>query len=85
MRYLKIHSLPSNTYQDRDIIMLHACFQILVDFVEKENGLEYGYEEDRAEMKELYKWWKNRDHEEDEDAANVQLERLIKIRESLWT
>jgi len=39
MRNLKIHSLPSaKEWVDRDEIMLHACFQILVDFIDKEHG-----------------------------------------------
>ena len=35
MKTLKIHSLETG-WRDRDYVMLHACFQILVDFVEKE-------------------------------------------------
>ena len=35
MKYLKIHSLEKG-WRDRDSIMLHAAFQILVDFVELE-------------------------------------------------
>jgi len=34
MKTLKIQNL--NGCQDRDIIMFHACFQVLKDFVEKE-------------------------------------------------
>ena len=38
MRILKIDSLPNvKQWVDRDHIMLHACFQILQDCVEKEN------------------------------------------------
>jgi len=38
MRILKIESLPNATqWVDRDHIMLHACFRILQDCVEKEN------------------------------------------------
>jgi hypothetical protein len=37
MRVLKIESLPSaKEWIDRDEIMLHSCFQILKDCVEKE-------------------------------------------------
>ena len=37
MRILKIDSLPNaKQWVDRDHIMLHACFQILQDCVEKE-------------------------------------------------
>jgi hypothetical protein len=35
MKYLKIHTLEKG-WRDRDSIMLHAAFQILVDFVELE-------------------------------------------------
>lgn len=35
MKNLKIHSLD-NKYIDKDEVMLHACFQLLVDFVVKE-------------------------------------------------
>nr|WP_086939208.1 hypothetical protein [Thaumasiovibrio occultus] len=38
-RQLLIHSLPSvaqSRWIDRDFLFLHACFQLLVDFVERE-------------------------------------------------
>ena len=35
MKYLKIHTLEKG-WCDRDEIMLHAVFQILVDFMEQE-------------------------------------------------
>jgi hypothetical protein len=39
MRKLKIESLQSKKqgWVDRDVIMLHSCFQLLKDCVEKEN------------------------------------------------
>lgn len=36
MKYLKIENLKSKTYYDKDQILFHAMFQVLVDFVEKE-------------------------------------------------
>lgn len=40
-RILKIYTLPNKEEQswvDRDYIMLNAMFQVLTDFIEKENG-----------------------------------------------
>lgn len=95
MRILKIESLEpvSSGWCDRDFIMLHACFQILKDFVEKEKGDEhcnYEYHKEFVdEVRFLYNWWLIRSksdwsydrHEED----NEMLSRLMKIRLSLWT
>jgi hypothetical protein len=42
-RLLHIESLPSkreSQWLDRDLILLHAAFQVLVDFVEKEKPYE---------------------------------------------
>ena len=42
-RNLQIESLPAeqdNSWVDRDTILLHAAFQVLVDFVEKEKPYE---------------------------------------------
>lgn len=65
MRHLKIESLPnSKVFLDRDMIMLHACFQILKDFVEIENGDELcDYDEHKDfvdEVRFLYDWWEIR-------------------------
>jgi len=35
MKYLKIHSLEKG-WHDKDEILLHAAFQLLVDFVDQE-------------------------------------------------
>jgi hypothetical protein len=94
MRRLKITSLPNiNKWIDRDELMLHSCFQILQDFIEKEKGDEHcNYEAHKDfvdELRFLYGWWKNRKnkHTTDEqmDEDDVMLIRLIKIRTSLWT
>lgn len=96
MRILKIYSLPTckTNWVDRDAVMLHACFQILQDFVEKENGdthCDYETHKDFVdEVRELYNWWLGRKNR-DEDYANNMYEddemllRLMKIRTGLWT
>jgi len=94
MRYLRINSLPpSKDWVDRDEIMLHACFQILEDCVEKENvDTHCNYEAHKDfvdEVRFLYQWWKERkekewdDNQMDED--DEMLFRLMKIRTALWT
>lgn len=66
MRILKIHSLNSIKEQpwcDRDYILYHACFQILVDWVEQEDGLNHcsyvTHKETVDVLRELYNWWKS--------------------------
>ena len=93
MRILKIESLPSaKDWVDRDEIMLHSCFQLLKDCVEKEKVDTRNYEAHKEfvdEVRFLYKWWKKRlkigwsDNQHEEDDA--MLLRLMKIRTSLWT
>lgn len=53
------------TWIDRDQLMLHVNFQILVDYVEKEEALkviDWDWCEDKKliknEIESLYKWWK---------------------------
>ena len=95
MRVLKIHSLEpaSKKWRDRDVIMLHACFQILKDCVEKEHvDTHCNYEAHKDfvdEVRFLYNWWEKRskncssDMQAGEDDA--MLLRLMKIRTCLWT
>jgi hypothetical protein len=95
MRYLKIESLESKDKEwvDRDVIMLHSCFQILKDCVEQENvdtHCKYETNQDFVdEVRFLYQWWNDRINKEDsyEQIAedNEMLLRLMKIRTSLWT
>ena len=93
MRYLKIESLPdSKNWIDRDCIMLHACFQILVDAIEKEEvDTHCDYEEHKENVDEirfLYKWWINRkedDSIESDKEDDEMLIRLMKVRTFLWT
>jgi hypothetical protein len=93
MRTLKIDSLlDSRVYVDRDVIMLHACFQILQDCIEKENvDTHCNYDDHKEfvdEVRFLYNWWLKRkdDIDFDNDAQDDEmLIRLMKIRSSLWT
>lgn len=97
MRILKIHSLPSSkkrTWVDRDEIMLHACFQILEDCVDKEKVDKHCDHETHKhfvdEVRFLYKWWKKRRkavrlEESQMEEDDEMLIRLMKIRTVLWT
>ncbi len=78
MRFLKIESLDNKRklpWYDVDGIMLHACFQLLKNFIENEThgyiwdkeAIEYGSPERiheqnlyLAEAYALYYWWKHR-------------------------
>ena len=61
-------STLTGEYCDKDIVILHACFQLLTDFVDKEEAFtshvdwEYNKEHKQAKhiIKELYKWWEER-------------------------
>jgi len=66
MKRLEIQSLPKG-WCDRSELLLHAMFQVLVDFVEKEKPFDYWEYEEHTEqrhaaeeIKSLYDWWKNR-------------------------
>lgn len=92
MKTLKIDSLEKKGWYDSDSIMLHACFQILQDCVEKENvDTHCNYETHKDfvdEVRFLYKWWlsrKNNIEFDNDDEDNEMLNRLMKIRLSLWT
>ena len=63
MKILRIHSLEKG-WQDKDRMMLHAAFQLLVDYVEQENPQEItDWNADPAharvwtEVEYLYRWW----------------------------
>lgn len=94
MRILKIETLPpSSQWVDRDHIMLHACFQLLKDCVEKENvDTHCNYEAHKDfvdEVRFLYKWWEERSKKESSSEQyqedDEMLLRLMKIRTQLWT
>ena len=96
--FLKIDSL-SDGWCDKDVIILHACFQLLKDFVEQEKEMieiiDWEQDEEtkkaKSEIDFLYNWWLQRASKENdlneerylED--NQMLKRLIEIRKSLWT
>lgn len=94
---LKIESL-NDDWRDKDSILLHACFQLLKDFVEKEDlalgNTDWNADEKhrlaKAEIDELYKWWvsyteSDTPEEDSFELENNMLIRLIKIRWALWT
>ena len=94
MRNLKIKTLypMKEGWCDRDIILLHACFQLLVDWVEQEDGLNHcsysAHKESIDILTELYNWWKSiEDYSSDfegSEESQVKLELLVKHRQFLW-
>ena len=63
MHNLEITTLEKG-WHDKDNVLLHACFQLLTDFMEKEKpGQMIDYNWDSAhrkvwkELNSLYKWW----------------------------
>ena len=94
---LNIESLTEE-WRDKDSVMLHACFQLLKDFIEKEE-LEIGNTDwnadekhrlAKAEIDELYDWWSAYSESESMSNENYELEnkmliRLINVRWALWT
>ena len=97
MRLIRIKSLEpiKNKWLDKDEIMLHACFQLLENYIEEEKGdthCDYeAHKEFVDELRCLYKWWLNRKEIKDCDWDKQEIEddemliRLMKIRRALWT
>jgi hypothetical protein len=63
MKTLKIQSLDKR-WHDRDEILLHAAFQVLIDFMENERpdktidwSADDMHKHAWKEMRSLYKWW----------------------------
>jgi len=64
---LSIQSLNQD-WCDKDVVMLHACFQLLKDCVEKEDLLsghidwnaDEKFRKAKAELEALYSWWHER-------------------------
>jgi len=94
---LKIKTLD-NGWCDADSLLLHACFQILKDFVENEKAFEchvdWEYDQKhtlaKTEILELYHWWKSYEEKDIPEkevhlTENNMLKRLIDIRWALWT
>jgi len=62
---LKILTLKKG-WHDKDEILLHTAFQLLVDFMETEHPERIGWNSEKKhrqawrEIKSLYKWWKEK-------------------------
>jgi hypothetical protein len=63
MKILKIHTLKKG-WCDKDHVMLHAVFQLLVDFVEQEKpdqlvdwNSDPAHKQAWKEIRSLYRWW----------------------------
>ena len=62
---LKIPTLKKG-WHDKDEILLHAAFQLLVDFIEKEHPERIDWNAQKKHkqawrgIKSLYKWWKEK-------------------------
>ena len=63
--HVRISTLEPGLWHDRDNVLLHASFQILVDFVEGEKPFKYidwttnrEHKRARREIARLYYWWK---------------------------
>lgn len=69
---LRINTLDEN-WSDNDNVLLHACFQLLTDCIEKEGLLTHwdwtadGKAEVKAELETLYAWWQQRVEREQAD------------------
>jgi hypothetical protein len=85
-------------WHDKDSVMLHACFQLLKECVEKEmvlsDHIDWSVDEKhriaKIEIEELYNWWLSHEESNIPDLAiyekeNDMLIRLISIRWALWT
>ncbi len=94
---LKIETLDGN-WRDKDSIMLHACFQLLKDCVEKESLLnghtdwsaDEKHQMAKKEIEELYNWWFSYTESDIPDNESYEIEtnmlvRLIAVRWALWT
>lgn len=62
---LKINSLRGGSWHDKDKILLHAAFQLLVDYVEQEQpakridwSADARHRKAWKEIMSLYRWWK---------------------------
>lgn len=96
-KLLKIKTLKKG-WHDKDEIILHACFQLLTDFMEKEKPGEWiDWESDEhhshawKEIQDLYDWWKNRRSArfdplyDDETIEHPPFEtRPVEGRDNLW-
>lgn len=95
---LKLSHLRSDVFYDKDLLLLHFSFELLVKFVEDEmkkdsvtNWSVGNRREAYDEIMSLYRWWVGyRDRDVDLSIETYrheteQLCRLMKVREFLWT
>ena len=66
MKYIKITTLNKG-WHDTDELLLHAAFQLLVDFIEKEHpdkmtdwSFDQTHRQAWKDIIKLYKWWKHK-------------------------
>jgi hypothetical protein len=92
-RKLKIKTL-SGKWCDKDLVLLHASFQILTDFIKKEKPftthVDWSHDEKshatKKEIEELYAWWMKRvkldsaDHINDLDGLQYYKDNEMLIR-----
>jgi hypothetical protein len=88
-------------YYDKDVLLLHACFNLLKDFVEREKPFDHFDIEAESrkdiwiEIRSLYDWWTKirpargdgifEQHGAWDQEDNEYLIRLINVRGHLWT
>lgn len=65
MYEFKIKTLRKSRWYDKDTIMLHAAFQLLADYIEREKpakridwGWDVRHRKAWKEIMSLYRWWK---------------------------
>jgi hypothetical protein len=77
---------------DKDIVMLHACFQLLTNCIEDEHLLsghiDWRHNEEqknaKIEIEELYAWWNKRKNLDREDAIyDLDKDQYVKDNEML--
>jgi len=90
-KILNIKSL-SGDWCDNDIIMLHACFQLLSNCIEDEKlftgHVDWNYSDDfknaKNELHELYSWWNERKSKDSKSEINdLEIEQYEKDNEML--
>jgi hypothetical protein len=86
-----------NKWQEYDELLLHAAFQVLVDFLEKDHVDIVNWDgmpdtkKAWAEMQSLYKWWTkdrpNRKRREPSRGKGVKMPKLVPVKDKngFWT
>jgi hypothetical protein len=89
---LKIATINAD-WCDKDQVMLHACFQLLTDFVDQEISqdiVDWEHDEKQRQVRKeidfLYNWWKQRIKDEAEQNLDpIWSERLHDIDDEMLT